>query len=198
MTFVADVAVFGGITVAIRGLAMRASARRIGERAEEEHRNEAGPPPGQRATKVSRLQVAAMKPRVLTRIRQAAAPYLEVGELVNCAFFGQTGMPTGYAAFGALIGPVTFVIVVATDRNVVVFRRGISSSPRVKGLLARYRIEPDLDVSFGGGGMRIDSQTYWVAALMAQQEAMNLVEYVRSVREARAHEAADNETTGPD
>lgn len=133
--------------------------------------------------KPSRFQIAAMKPRVLARIQEAAAPFLEPGERLQRIFFGQTGMPTGYAYVGAILGFVKYVIVAASEQNIYVFQRGLLTSPHIKGLLARYRIEPGIPISFGRGAMQIGSDTYWVAALIAQQEARYLVEYVESIRD---------------
>lgn len=134
---------------------------------------------------------------MLERIRQRAAPFLDGDEIVHCAFYGQTGMPTGYAALGALVGQAMFVIVVATDRNVYIFRRGLFASPRIRSLLTTHRIEPHTKVSFSRGAMQIDSQTYWVAALLAQQEARSLVDYVLSIREAKRARAVGTDAAGP-
>jgi hypothetical protein len=76
---------------------------------------------------------------------------MEDEETVRRAFYGQTGMPTG-----------------------------LRQTPRIGELLAKYPIgEPDR-ISFRRGAMRIGTDTYWVAALIAQEEARDLVKFVQS------------------
>jgi hypothetical protein len=123
-----------------------------------------------------------MRARVLARIREAAAPYLDSSEIIRCAFYGQTGMLTGWSFVGAIVGRVRFVIVAATDRNVYVFRRRMLQSPEILGLLSKYPIASSPEASFRAGAMRIGQDTYWVAALVSQRDARDVVKYVKALR----------------
>lgn len=170
-SFVAGLAFFAGVALIVRGLSVRANLRmqRDGRGASELKAPEGRP---------SRFQIAAMRPKAMARIQEAAAPYMEPREMVRRAFYGQTGMPTGYAFLGTPLGLVKLVIVVATDRHVYVFQRGLRQSPQIKGLLRKYTLGPSNPVSFRRGAMRIGPDTYWVAALIAQHDAKALVHYV--------------------
>lgn len=189
LSFVGEAMVFAGAAVLARGIALRrrsanapttdAAARRVDEA-------QAGPvrPP-------SRLQAAAMRPRVLARLQVAASPFLPPGETIRHAFYGQTGMPTGFVFLGVLAGKAEMVTVTATDRNLYVFRRGLQAAPRVLGLIASYRIDPSLRVGLRQGAVDLEDDSYWIAALLAQDEAKAFVAYVRSVSDAmRAAEAS--------
>jgi hypothetical protein len=123
-----------------------------------------------------------MRGRVLARIREAAAPYLDSSETIRCAFYGQTGMPTGWAFMGAIARRVQFVIVAATDQNIYVFRRRMLQSPEILGLHSKYPIATSPEASFRAGAMRIGQDTYWVAALVSQRDARELVKYVMALR----------------
>jgi len=131
-----------------------------------------------------RLQAAAMKPRTLARLQEVAEPYMEEREIICRAMFGQTGGPTGgFALWGSVFGDVKFVIVVATDRNVYVFRRGLFQAPRLKGLFAKYPIDASTEVWFQHGALTVNDDVYWVAALIAQSEARDLAAFVKTTRD---------------
>jgi hypothetical protein len=75
--------------------------------------------------------------RLQRKIAENAAPYLEPGETVRAAVYGQTNVvPPNDVAL--LLRIAQGRIVAVTQRNLYVFRRGIFSFTKPKSLLAKY------------------------------------------------------------
>jgi len=99
------------------------------------------------------------------RRKEAVAPYLEEGEVVNAGFLGQTPVPP-WVFF--LIASYVFIFiqkyrtVVATDRNIYVMQNRFLSSYKYKGVA--HKVPRDsAQVEFGGSWVTIDGGSkLWV------------------------------------
>jgi hypothetical protein len=119
--------------------------------------------------------------RMQRKIAEAAAPFVEPDELIQVALFAQDTPVRGQPLlFLSLLKRVGHLVIGATQRHIYVFSRGLFATGKIRGVVRRYPLRSTpVELHPGWGKLSIGADRYWVAALGAQGDAADLVNFVR-------------------
>jgi len=118
---------------------------------------------------------------VQRRIAEAAAPFVEPDEEIEVALFAQSTPVRGRTPlFLSFLKRVGHLVIGATQRHIYVFSRGLFANGKIRGVIRRYPLTPTpVELRPGWGQLTIGTDRYWVAALAAQGDAADFVDFVR-------------------
>jgi hypothetical protein len=118
--------------------------------------------------------------RLQRRIAEATAPFVEPDEEIQVALFAQDTPVRGQSLlFMSLLKRVGHLVIGATQRHIYVFSRGLFATGKILGVVRRYPLRSTpVELRPGWGKLTIGPDRYWVAALAAQGDAADFVNFV--------------------
>ena len=126
--------------------------------------------------------------RMQRRIAENAQPFLAPNERLQIGLFAQDTPIRGRAlVYMSLAKRMGHLIIGVTDRRIYVFTRGLFANGKVRGVVRIYPLD-STPVRFrrGWGELTIGPDRYWISALAAQGDALDLVDLVNEAAARRA------------